>query len=222
LTLFAVGCAKGNANLHRNSAEAVVRRLVAAQATSEFGVWVKSNDVLVRPEDVVLEPGPEAGPSLRIVRGIPPRDHWHPYLVAVRDTQAYPLGGFSAPEVLAVSRWVRDSWSGENVVTLARTLALLADDEGAVRSFVASEPSESRNAAVATTWLRIKPSNWPTDTVLGSSAAGRGVRITLLSQQTRSYDLGWKATAFEFQFDPEGILISWSRRIGDKFADPSP
>lgn len=223
LVLIAAGCTQGNAGSKgAGSNEAAVRRLVAAQATSEFGLWTKSSEVVVRPEDVALEPGPDVGQSIRVVRAIPPRDHWHPYLVAVRDTQVYGLGGFSAPEIAAVSEWLSELPHTENARALARTLALLADDDGAMRSFFVSAPSDSSQAAVAAAWRRVMPLNWPTDTVLNASALGRSVRITLLSQQTRSYDLGWRATAFDFQFAGRGRLTSWSKRVGDKFRTASP
>jgi len=221
LVLLTTGCAQGDASRDRGGSDDLVRNLVAAQATSEFGVWAKSHELVVRPEDVHLEPGPPVGPAVRIVRAIPPRDHWHPYMVAVKDTFVYALGGFSAPELPLVAALLRESPGNDRVTTLARTLAIIADDEGAVRSFMPGQRNDSGEARVAAAWERVKPLNWPADTVLHRSAGGQAVRLTLISQQTRSYDLGWKATVFDFQFDAEANLISWSRRAGDKFAASS-
>jgi len=215
-TLIMCACVQGRARFD-DTTESAIRELVGTQATSDMAVWASSSDQLVRPSDVVLQPGPEVSARLRVVRAMPPRDHWHPYLIGLSDGQTYRLGGFPAPELLRLAGWLADNASGQNVIALARMLSLLADEDGAVRSFFVSTPSDSSFAAISSAWQSIRPPNWPRDTVMETLAGGRSVRVTLLSQQSRSYDLGWRATAFDFQFDAQGRLKSWSRRVSDKF-----
>ena len=218
LGLIASGCIRGDAATQDSATTAAAQGLIADQATTEFGVWARSSGIVVRPEDVLIESGPNVGSSLTILRGVPPRDHWHPYLVAIKDDQAYPLGGFSSPDLIRAVSWVAPKpVIREDFVQIARKLAMLGDEEGAVRWFFPAQVDDSvRKGAMA--WERSKPNNWPADTVIGGPSGGRWeVRVTIVSQQTRSYDVAWRATAFDFRFTQQGTLASWSRRTSEKF-----
>jgi len=199
-------------------ANRAARTLIASQAASQFGVWQPASDGRVTLEDIQVGPGPSLVSGINVLRGIPPRDHWHPYLVVVRGDTVCAAGGFTSPELACLARWVRESQSPQTA-TLARILAILADENGAVRVFPAAEPEAKE---ISEAWLRRRPQNWPQDTSLTTPEGDTVVRITMLSQQTRSYEQAWRAFAYDFHFDSSGRLLVWSRRPSELFGVPHP
>lgn len=197
------------------------RALVALQAQSELGVWQRASGIRVGLDDVRLEVGPSLLRGVQIVRGIPPRDHWHSYLIAMRGAQLCPLGGFTSPDLDCITRWMGQSPpTGTALVDRARILATLADVNGAARVISLADTNGGDDPAVRDAWARRRPQNWPQDTLVILPAGDAVVRLTMLSQQTRSYEQAWLAVVYDFQFDANSNLQAWSRRVSDPFLVP--
>lgn len=199
-------------------ASVAARSLIASQVASEFGVWQRASEGRVSSEDIRVLMGPSVAPGVLVFRGVPSRDHWHPYLVVVRGDTLCGAGGFTTPELPRIASWLRDSYWPQGPEALARVLASLADENGTVEAFLAGEAAAPGQREVAGSWSRLRPQNWPRDTSLMLPTGRIVVRLTLLSQRTRSYDLSWTATAYDFQFQSDGRLVAWSRRQSQPFA----
>jgi hypothetical protein len=138
-------------------------------------------------------------------------------MVVVQGDTVCRAGGFTSPDLDCITGVVRASQPAGSTESLAWMLAILADENGALEVFrVVNAISPLQNRA-RSAWLRRRPSNWPPDTSLAGPGGEAVVRFTVLSQQTRSYEQAWRASAYDFRFDQERHLLAWSRRTSDAF-----
>lgn len=222
ISIHLLACSAGDSIAQGAAAEVDARELIAAQVASEFGVWQQASDGRVNPDNIQVESGPTLVTGLDVLRGIPPRDHWHPYLIVVRDGSLCTAGGFTSPELDCVAHWLRESQSMRGPIEVSQTLAILADKNGAVRAFHVAKPNSAREREVREVWQQHRPENWPRDTTLQVSNGGTVVRLTMLSQQARSYEQAWTAIVYDFRFDSDERFITWSRRVSEAFGPPPP
>ncbi|MFQ5705792.1 MAG: hypothetical protein ACE5HT_17485 [Gemmatimonadales bacterium] len=201
--------------------ERAAKDLIVSQMASEFGVWQSTAESQVKTEDVLIEPGPPIGTGIQLVRGIPPRDHWHPYLVALHEGTVCPAGGFTSPALSCIAEWLRRGQQDIRPQELARALAVAADQNGGARLITATEATTPADIRITNTWLGHRPNIWPVDTVFATAEGGTVVRVTMLSQQMRSYEQAWRAIAYDFRFDETMNLVAWSRRQSEPFMEVS-
>lgn len=209
-----VGGRVAAARVTGEAAEVAIRVLVATQFASQNGVWQATARPVVSASAIGLQSEPVVSGVIAF-RGIPPRDHWHAYVVVSDGESLCPAGGFTSPRLRCVVRLIR---AGANAMTageLARRLTVLGDPNGGLRVVPASEAESRGERAAADAWVQMRPRNWPRDTAFSALAGGTIVRITVLSQRTRSYTQAWQAVGYDFHFDDTGELVAWSRRLGD-------
>ena len=111
-------------------------------------------------------------------------DHWHHYTVAVQDSEVFRLGGFPAPELLALDRALGPAKATES--RRAALLATVADPNGAVQLRLSDQE-------------RIPLS---TGEIL--------VRLTSESYQGHAYAAYRTRLRYIFLFAPSGALEAWA------------
>ncbi len=212
----------GQGNSGQQSNEGPVRLAVVNQVRSEFALYNRRADYGLAQESVTLEKGPVVSSRLRIARAFIPSDHSHPYLVGLVGDTVIRLGGFTDPQLFYAAKVLRpDSLGPGTLRVLAERLAVLADMYGSFQYvFPGHEQPVSDASRIIAAWTRKAPPSWPIDTVISRVPAGWGVRLTIISRNARSMTPYWSAIAYAFEFDGEGVLLSWSRRIGDGFGVP--
>lgn len=213
LSTVAVACSASRPGVEDDN---VVRELIASQFASQLGVWEPTARGDVSASDVRLQSGPVVA-GVTVVRGIPPRDHWPAYIVVARGESLCRAGGFTAPQLECVVRLMRASNPQVTPPEIARHLTVIADPNGGLRMFSVREARAPDERAVTDAWHERRPANWPRDTVFTGPAGNAVVRITTLSQQTRSYEQAWHAIAYDFQFNARGALMAWARRVSESF-----
>ena len=210
LVVGAFACAREAADGPRLDATAFATR-VAEEASTELALYPGAQ--IVSPSGVRLEDGLRLEGGLTTYRAWISRDHWHAYQLAVANNRMIPLGGFQSPDLVSIASAItRPSRSATNVREVAEKLALLADNSGGVQY---AFPGRSQQAELRAAWSRASPASWPSDTVINLGGGGWSVRLTLLSQETRSFTQHWVPTAYAFTFDSAGQLHAWSRRAGE-------
>lgn len=182
---------------------------VAAGASTELAL---TTGQAVTAEDVRLESGPKLV-GATTYRAWIPRDHWHAYQLVVARGHVIPVGGFESADLhTLVTVMPAPSVDAVALTAYSEKLALLADPRGAVRYLI---PAREAQAGRRAKLQAILPADWPRDTVMQLPDGGKRVRLTLLSQETRSYTQHWIATAYAFTFDGQGRLQAWARREGE-------
>lgn len=125
-------------------------------------------------------------PALRVWVAFPASvDHWHRYTVAEYGGRVFRLGGFQAPELLAIDRSLGSAAGG--LPHRAALLAALADPNGAERLVVSDTATSS----------------------LG--AAGTFVTLKAVAFEPNAYAAHWEGYRYAFLFSPNGKLVEWSR-----------
>jgi len=181
-----------------------------AEASSTELSLVPGGEV-VSSAQIRFDQGMELAKGIVRFRAWIPRDHWHPYQLAASDSTIILLGGFQSPDLMSISQSLaRAHGSALSAMTLAEQLAVLADDNGGVNYiFPRRATAEWRSA-----WSAVAPPEWPGDTTIELPGGMQRVRLTILSQQTRSYAQDWVPTIYAFTFAPNRSLETWSRRSG--------
>lgn len=144
-------------------------------------------------------------------------DHWHWYLLAANGGIVYRLGGFQAPELLAVDAAVGDA-GATSLWARSALLARLADPEGAinvVREGEAGRRPDGDSAMVK--WQLFRPKSWPRDTVVRFDGGSALVKITVLSERTKAITPVWVPSLYVFLYDASRHLVAWSRLEGEAF-----
>lgn len=214
LGVGALACTKDGGGVQGSDRAAIAAR-VAEEATTELALGVGSQ--VVEPQGVRLENGVDVGRALTAYRVWIPRDHWHPYQVAVLGSRIITLGGFQNQDLVSAGAALAPpAVDAASLRETAEKLARLADHSGAVQY---AFPGRVNAPAVGAGWKRIAPESWPRDTVVELRGGKWRVTLTLLSQETRSFTLNWVPTAYAFTFDSSGRLLAWGRRNGDPVAE---
>jgi hypothetical protein len=119
----------------------------------------------------------------------------HPVLVAIVNGRTFMLGGFAAPELMAMSAAL-DSSARVSCADRGELVRLL-DPHNFVR------------------WqLRRAEEGWPTDTTLVLPGGGRVERVTVFSRSAGAAPQ-WTPVMYVFTYDKLGQLVAWSRTIGE-------
>jgi hypothetical protein len=210
-----------SAQLPDTALEAALRRVVAAQATSDLALISQRGGGAITPNAVAISAGPTTGSGIRTWRAtVWSMSHWPPYLLASRDSGPIRLGGFPAPELQEVfSGPRRQSLSADDVAAFARDLAVLLDPNGAeALVFPAAHDSSSRSVAVVARWKQAKPATWPGDAIVAGEDGGYSIRLTALSKETWTQGEPWLPIAYSFEIGPGGQVLGWAKRLGEPFA----
>jgi hypothetical protein len=206
-----------------------VYALIRSQLAADYALWEPASTGQVDTGAFRLEPGPPLVEGVRVIRGIPARSHWHPYMVMLKGDSSCPVGGFPVPDLKCATRWLVESSASLAPLGVATMLATLADEHGGSRvvrvgtmegSLPAPDPtvpSSDAGTRALQAWADTRPDNWPADAVLTLSDGTRLVRLTVLSQETQSYAQAWRAVAYEFRFGSGMDLLTWSRRTSTPF-----
>lgn len=194
-----------------------VKRMVAAQAAAEYGVRQGSFDGVFDAESIRLETADLLdSEAFELVRASLPIDHAHPYLVLVGPSDTLRLGGFEevqltrAMEVLGIR-----AGDEESAIKAATSLVILADANGAERLLIGFDSVAA--APILQEWNKRKPATWPPDQVVQRPDGYTSVRLTVMSQRSRSYDQAWQPTTYQFEFSADGELLGWARMSGEAF-----
>ncbi|HEX2205846.1 MAG TPA: hypothetical protein VHG91_21205 [Longimicrobium sp.] len=191
-----------------------VQALVANEMTTGQAAWRETYGVIPPPR-VTLEALPPSD-GVRLWRAAGPLDHWTAYVVGEARGELVRLGGFDAPELERLSALQAREPLGDSadVVRRSRDLAALADAHGGERVVFAADPGPS-GAAVVRRWENVRRASWPGDFARRLEGGRWLTRLTLLSQQVRSYEQDWVPYTYSFLFRQDGTVEAWSRRAGE-------
>jgi len=140
--------------------------------------------------------------------------HWHPYVVALTEACVLRLGGFTAPDLYALGRFLRmDPRHEDSVWQVAQFLAVAADPNGAFR-IVVPRSAHPGDSTLVVAWERHRERGWPEDAVVRPDTGGAQVALTVLSQSERTPGQPWYPIAYAFQFGSNGALLAWASRKG--------
>lgn len=202
-------------------ADEAVLRIAKSQLESEVSLWGGADGGTPSTPAVTAERVAGYPEPLRVWRVVPSLPHAHPYLLAGKAGVVLRLGGFPAPDLSGLAAVVGQRLADDSAAaTRAKMLATLADEFGALRYvFAGGEPGEEGFRHVLVRWKRCKPRDWPSNAVFRTGHSTWRVTLTMLSQNTRSFNRQWMATAYSFEMDESGSLISWSKREASPFND---
>lgn len=193
------------------AARATVQRIVADQVTSELLGTDLSLSRL--PSTLSATPDQSILPGITIWRvRVPSTDYWHSYFLAWDGRQWLRLGGFPAPELVALSRILRHRHANQrSILDEARHLAVLGDpDGGDIAVFPYAQSAPATDSITLAEWsisgLAVAP-----DTVFQRVDRGYSALITVLTRPTRDVPRPWLSNTYGFQFDHDGTLVGWSR-----------
>jgi len=204
------GAARGNGPTDQ------IQELVAVQGTAELNAWRAAEDgVPAEHVRIVRNVSVDGGGTVWLA--VLPHYHFHPFTVLEKGGEMVKLGGFANPEVERAAELlaIRPK-DGEAAREAGRTLALLADPNGAERYVVLGSPAAG-DSLVLDSWRGGEPEFPRADTVFRLRDGGWISRVTVLSRQTRSYPQDWQPYTYSFFFSPEGALKSWFVRSGRPF-----
>lgn len=193
--------------------------LAAEAALVEFALTAPRQPPTIGPRSIEMQAADTLGAAV-ILRGtLAISDHWHWYTVAVTKDRSFRLGGFSAPELEAFAQHLRGAdTSSLDPVAVSRLLARVADPEGAINTAFPNHSGQGVGAdAVLAQWHRLRPSDWPADTITRRSDGRVLVRLTMLSERTRAMTPVWVPTLYSFLYDRRGALRTWARWEGEPF-----
>jgi hypothetical protein len=197
--------------------ERVVHQFIVESALSTTGPVAPDSFVSLAEVQTTI-------PGIRVWRALVLiHDHSHPYLVAQVGDSVVPLGGFPSPALLSVAPPIDMGATGDSaIVATARSLALLADPNGAMQVVFPEMKASSRGAIrIRNEWERRRPSNWPKYRIEQSPLSGQYlVVVTALSREVRSFAQEWVPFVYAFGFTPSGRLSAWMRMPGPAFATP--
>ncbi len=147
----------------------------------------------------------------------------HPYTVARVGERLFRLGGFHVPELIPLSNEVVSLHETADVTTQALLLTRLADPHGAVEFLKATGSSPcTRASEVRSAWYRVRPANWPTDTLMALPDGSLLLNLTVLSRAVEGdFADGWDPILYRMAFSRTERLLAWSSRISERFAAPS-
>ena len=193
-----------------------VRELVALQGTAELNAWRAAHEA-VEPQNVRIVGTVPVDGGGTVWRAVLPHYHFHPFTVLEKDGELIELGGFGGVEMERAAELLRLRPAGDDAAReAARTLALLADPNGAERYVIIGAPA-TRDTLVLRSWRKNAVEAFRPDTVLRLQSGDWMTRVTVLSQQTRSYGQAWQPYTYSFIFSPDHGLKSWFVRSGRPF-----
>lgn len=201
-------------------AEDIVRGIVADQWSIQFDLISQEIGSAFLPKDITVQDAGSLGAGVKIFRAYPPTDHTNGYLVAVKDSHVYALGGFPSVELLKVASLIRaPEVDSASLWAAAMNLAALADPNGATEVlFPGIGETPAGYESVVAVWDKERPIRWPRYAItIGADSRWR-IRLTLLSRLTASYFQNWTPSVYEFLFEPDGELTRWARRTGSTFS----
>jgi hypothetical protein len=196
------------------SAAAVIAAQVSVHLSADFGRLLL--DTLSR-DLLGLERLPDlpGGPS--VIRGSGGQSHAPSFLVAVSGGRVFRMGGFPAPELIALDSAWPDALAGADAahaLTRTRTLSRLLDrngETGIAGLGQVDSISDGRFDAIARTWVAAHSRLPPDRDSATCSPSVCMARVTLLSYQTPdSYVRGIDVTTYIMSFTREGRLTAWT------------
>jgi hypothetical protein len=199
-----------------------ISELLAIQVSADVGLRTGSLEVQAFPEAVHLETLAALSDSIQLLRAVSSAaGHAPPLLIAsARGNTLWRLGGFIAPELIALSRALPASVQSVDVAwKRARLFAQLADPNGASELVWPVDSVRQPNPRTAegpiSRWKKSMPRDWPADghTCTESVCA---VQLTVLSKiEWGGYGARWEPVAYRFVFARDGEVIAWSRHSGE-------
>ncbi len=200
--------------------ELALRRVVAAQATSDLALTSSRGGDVIAPRSVAITSGPATHLRVRVWRAtVWSMSHWPPYLLAAGASEPLRLGGFPAPELRELLSGLRTQvQSASDAQALARDLATLLDPNGAqALVFPATRDSAPESLALVLRWERTRPATWPSDGAEAGADGSYSVRMTALSREDWDQRNLWLPIAYSFELGSDGHVVAWARRVGEPF-----
>jgi hypothetical protein len=136
----------------------------------------------------------------------------HPVLVAIVNGRTFMLGGFAAPELMAMSAAL-DSSARVSCADRGELVRLL-DPHGGIEILNSQSPAQVGLPSIVRWQLRRAEEGWPTDTTLVLPGGGRVERVTVFSRSAGAAPQ-WTPVMYVFTYDKLGQLVAWSRTIGE-------
>jgi hypothetical protein len=190
-----------------------IRLAASAELTANLGL--RARDGSIDPSRFVVEELPRRG-ALRLYDALLAVDHSDCMIVGADSAGTlYFLGGFSQPALGPVNALLGPV-QADSTHRYDRAVELieLADPFGGDELYYPGRDQRKR-PALNRFWQGQRPRDWPSDTVVTRADGSTLVRLTALSHRVRAFAPIWSPLAYAFVFDPEGHLVSWSRREAD-------
>jgi len=144
--------------------------------------------------------------------------HAPPFLVAYHSGALWRLGGFEAPDIMALSHGMEAPTDGvPGLVRRAQTFAYLLDQNGA-DTLVWQAGVEGGGPTRRSP--QTGQEEWPTDTIYESDDVVL-IRMTVFSRASYVPGQPWQRLGYSFLFARNGTLVGWSRRRGGYFSQDS-
>jgi hypothetical protein len=205
-----------------SSAQTMEQRAMMAAVAQE-----RSSNLLLDDEDSTPV---EVLPIMRVERleaPLPGIEKWHirmpttgasPYTLVSDGNELLRLGGFPAPDLYRVAEILRRRSGGRRErQLLVRDLIGMADPNGGLEVVFPFKPAWStESVSVGRSWLACKRPEWLPDRDIQGDSTSSEVRITVLTRDPRGRE-SWLPAQYAFSFGPDGVLLGWSRRFGERF-----
>jgi hypothetical protein len=195
-----------------------VKQVVAAQAAGEAALSSATMHSRFTQWSVELDSLPLGWPGFRFFRArLWSSSHRHPYLLVYDGSRIYRLGGFTGPEVIALTqRSPVTTATNAAALSRAKDIARLLDQNGAVDIVFPWDSQQSSDAnSLAARWRHAIPETWPRDTVVQAEGGRtRVIALTVLSKVTWGMADAWLPVAYSVVLDEQGLLKAWARREG--------
>lgn len=212
LALLMVKHGQATAQACADSANSRVLDLVTAQANAEYGLVRGTKPKRFGVLDFQVGPALTV-PGIVVCRVlVQTSNNRHPYLVAVMGRKVWRLGGFSSPELIEVSSVIAQSKPRIDIRDAALHLARLGDEHAALE-FASAQTFQPK------AWAEERPSDWPADTVDSLDDGNFAVTLTVFSRAVEDdFADGWDPLLYRMVFQPNGTLVAWAKRRGERLA----
>ena len=145
--------------------------------------------------------------------------HWHPYIVAVKDSTILRLGGFTTSDVTALGEGMLvDVAEDRSVWNTVEVLVNALDPNGA-HQLVLPRLGLASDSTVVSAWREQQEPWWPVDSLVRLPDGRIQVVLTVLSRAEHIPVRPWHPMVYAFEFDAHGTLLAWATRKGDPWAE---
>lgn len=145
--------------------------------------------------------------------------HWHPYIVAVKDSTIFRLGGFTNSDVARLGEVMLIDLAEDRSVWGTVEILVSALDPNGAHQLLLPRLGPASDSIAVNAWRERKEPWWPDDSI-GRLPNGRiQVVLTVLSRAEHIPVRPWYPIVYAFEFDVHGALVAWATRKGDPWAE---
>lgn len=148
--------------------------------------------------------------------------HWHPYILAMRDSVLVRLGGFGSPEVQTLGRWLHLDHREDSAFWDAALILATAGDPNGAACLAVPRSRRERDAPVIEAWAERRDASWPADAIARLPDGRVRIVLTVLSRADRLPGTPWYPVVWAFEFNDHGVLAVWASRKGAALATWDP